>query len=133
MFIDAPGGITLVDCERVSRQVSDILDVEGVVEGEYTLEVSSPGVDRPLVKPEHFERAYGKDVSIRMRSLHHGRKNFRGSLFEVRKDAVLVEVEGELYELLYSEMQKANLVGEIGFGETRKQRKERKKWETTRF
>ena len=59
MFIDAPGGITVDDCERVSRQVSDVLDVEGMVEGEYTLEVSSPGLDRPLVKQEHFELVQG--------------------------------------------------------------------------
>ena len=133
MFIDAPGGITVDDCERVSRRVSDVLDVEDMVEGEYTLEVSSPGQDRPLVKQEHFEQAQGKDVSIRMQSLHLGRRKFRGSLLEVRSDAVLVEVDGEPYELLYSEMQRANLVSEFDFGATSRERKERKKWETTRF
>ena len=133
MFIDAPGGITLDDCERVSRQVSDVLDVEDMVEGEYTLEVSSPGLDRPLVKQEHFDQAQGKHVSIRMQSLHLGRRKFRGLLLEVRSDAVLVEVDGEPYELLYSEMHKANLVSEINFGATPRERKERKKWEMTRF
>ena len=133
MFIDAPGGITVDDCERVSRQVSDVLDVEYMVEGEYTLEVSSPGLDRPLVKREHFEEAQGKDVSIRMQSLHLGRRKFSGSLLEVRSDAVLVEVDGEPYELLYTKMQKANLVSEIEFSATSRERKERKKWETTRF
>ncbi len=133
MFIDAPGGITVDDCERVSRRVSDVLDVEDKVEGEYTLEVSSPGLDRPLVKQEHFEQAQGKDVFIQMQSLHLGRRKFRGSLLEVRSDAVLVEVDGEPYELLYSEMQRANLVSEIDFGATPRERKERKKWETTRF
>ena len=118
MFVDAPGGVTVDDCERVSRQVSDVLDVEDMVEGEYTLEVSSPGQDRPLVKQEHFEQAQGKDVSIRMQSLHLGRRKFRGSLLEVRNDTVLVEVDGEPYELLYSEMQRANLVSEIDFGAT---------------
>ena len=133
MFIDAPGGITVDDCERVSRQASDVLDVEGMVEGEYTLEVSSPGLDRPLVKQEHFERVQGRDVSIRMQGLHLGRRKFRGSLLEVNSDAILVEVDGEPYELLYSEMQRANLVREIDFGVTRRERSERKKWETTRF
>ena len=128
MFIDAPGGITVDDCERVSRQVSDVLDVEGMVEGEYTLEVSSPGLDRPLVKQEHFEQAQGKDVSIRMQGLHLGRRSFRGSLLEVRSDAVLVEVDGGLYELLYSEMQRANLVSDIDFGAMSRGRKERKKF-----
>ena len=133
MFIDAPGGITVNDCERVSLQVSDVLGVEDMVEGEYTLEVSSPGLDRPLVKREHFEEAQGKDVSIRMQGLHLGRRKFRGLLLEVRSDAVLVEVDGEPYELLYSEMQRANLVSEIDFGVTSRERRERKKWETTRF
>ena len=118
MFIDAPGGVTVDDCERVSRRVSDALAVEDMIEGEYTLEVSSPGLDRPLVKQEHFEQAQGKDVYIRMQSPHLGRRKFRGLLVEVRNDAVLVEVDGELYELLYSEMQRANLVSEIDFGGT---------------
>ena len=118
MFIDSPGGITVDDCERVSRQVSDVLAVENMVEGEYTLEVSSPGLDRPLVKQEHFEQAQGKDVFIRMQGLYLGRRKFRGSLLEARNDTVLVEVDGESYELLYSEMQRANLVSEIDFGAT---------------
>ena len=122
MFIDAPGGITVDDCERVSRRVSDVLDVEGMIQGEYLLEISSPGLNRPLVKQEHFERAKGKDVSIRMQGLHLGRRKFCGSLLEVRTDAVLVEVDGEPYELLYSEMQRANLVSEINFGATSRER-----------
>ena len=113
---------TVDDCERVSRQVSDVLDVEDMVEGEYTLEVSSPGLDRPLVKREHFEQVQGKDVSIRMQSLHFGRRKFRGSLLEVRRDAVLVEVDGEPYELMYSEMQRANLVSEFDIGATSRER-----------
>ena len=133
MFIDAPGGITVDDCERVSRRVSDVLDVEDMVAGEYALEVSSPGLDRPLVKQEHFERVQGKTVSIRMQSPYLGRRKFRGSLLEVRRNAVLLEVDGESYELLYSEMQKANLVSEIDFGATSRESKERKKWETTKF
>ena len=133
IFIDAPGGITVDDCERVSRRVGDVLDVEDMVEDQYTLEVSSPGLDRPLVKPEHFEQALGKNVAIRMQSLHLGRRKFRGSLLKICSDTVLVEVDGEPYELLYSEMQKANLVTEIGFGSPSRGRKERKKWETTRF
>ena len=133
MFIDAPGGITVDDCERVSRQMSDVLAAEEMVEGEYTLEVSSPGLDRPLAKHEHFEQAQGKDVFIRMQGLHLGRRKFRGSLLEVHSDAVLVEVDEESYKLLYRDMQRANLVSEIDFGVMSKGRKARKKWETTRF
>jgi ribosome maturation factor RimP len=126
MFIDAPGGITVDDCERVSRRVSDVLDVEDIFEGEYTLEVSSPGLDRPLAKQEHFENVQGKNVSIQMKDLHLGRRKFRGLLLEVGRDAVLVEVDGESYELLYSEMHRANLVNELDFGATSRERKERK-------
>jgi ribosome maturation factor RimP len=104
MFIDAPGGITVDDCERVSRKERDVFDVEDVIGTEYTLEVSSPGLDRPLVKQEHFEQAQGKEVSIRMKGLHLGRRKFRGWLLEARNDVVLVEVDGEQYELLYREM-----------------------------
>ena len=124
MFIDAPGGITVDDCERVSRHASDVLAVEDMVEGEYTLEVSSPGLDRPLAKHEHFEQAQGKDVFIRMQGRHLGRRKFRGSLLEARNDTVLVEVDGESYELLYSEMQRANLVSEFDFGATSTERKQ---------
>ena len=133
MFIDAPGGITVDDCERVSRRVSDVLEVDDMVDGEYSLEVSSPGLDRPLVKREHFQQVEGRDVSIRMQGLHFGRRKFRGALLEVRNNAVLVNVDGEPYELFYNEMQRANLVGEIDFGTRSRERKERKKWETTRF
>ena len=127
MFIDAPGGITVDDCERVSRRVSDVLDVEDMIQGDYSLEVSSPGLDRPLVKREHFEQAQGKNVAIQMQGLHLGRRKFRGSLLEARSNAVLVEVDGEKYELLYSEMQKANVVSEIDFGATSTERKQNAK------
>ncbi len=110
IFIDAPGGITLGDCERVSRQVSDVLDIEDVIGGEYTLEVSSPGLDRPLAKPEHFEGVKGKEIYIRMRGPHSGRRKFRGNLVEVESDAALLVVDGETYRLCFSDMRRANLV-----------------------
>ena len=110
VFIDAPGGITLGDCERVSRLLSDVLDIEGLINGEYTLEVSSPGLDRPLAKKEHFERARGKQVSIQMRESHSGRKKFKGSVVEVEEDAASIEVNGERFKLHFSQIQRANLV-----------------------
>mgnify|MGYP001363178946 FL=1 len=110
-YIDAPGGILLEDCEQVSRQVSAILDVEGPIKGEYTLEVSSPGVDRPLVKPEHFERFQGNHVKVVMREARLGRRRFTGLLVEAAPEFVVVEVDGEPYELDYQTMEKANLVG----------------------
>jgi ribosome maturation factor RimP len=126
VFIDAPGGITLDDCERVSRRVSDVLDVENVIEGEYNLEVSSPGINRPLVKHEHFEQVRGKEVFIQMQDLHLGRRKFKGPLIAVDEQAVVVSVDGEPYELLFSEMHSANLVdGERVAKDTRRRREDK--------
>lgn len=78
VYIDAPSGISLDDCEKVSRQLSRVLEVEGV---DYArLEVSSPGLDRPLKKPADFERFAGADVSVRLRRALEGRRNFEGVL-----------------------------------------------------
>ncbi len=113
VYIDAPGGIFLEDCQRVSYQVSAILDVEDPIKGEYTLEVSSPGLDRPLVKHEHFQRYRDSKVRIRTRTSHLGRRKFIGTLAEVGEKSVVVDVDGEPYELPFSDMERANLVGEI--------------------
>ena len=110
-YIDAPGGILLEDCEQVSRQVSAILDVEDPIKGEYTLEVSSPGIDRPLVKPEHFQRFQGSQVKVVRREARLGRRRFTGLLVEAGLECVVVEVDGEPYELDYQTMEKANLAG----------------------
>ena len=80
IYIDAENGITVDDCQAVSYQVSGILDVEDPLQGHYTLEVSSPGLDRPLVKPEHFEQFTGELVKIRSTEAVLGRKNFKGIL-----------------------------------------------------
>ena len=110
VYIDAPGGILLEDCELVSKQVSAILDVEDPIRGEYTLEVSSPGVDRPLVIHAHFLRFQGSQIRVLMRGLQMGRRRFTGILSEVGVDSVVVEVDGEPYELPFNDMEKANLV-----------------------
>ena len=91
--------------------MSAILDVEDPIKGEYTLEVSSPGVDRPLVKPEHFQRFQGSHVKVVMREARLGRRRFTGLLVEAAPEFVVVEVDGEPYKLDYQTMEKANLVG----------------------
>jgi ribosome maturation factor RimP len=113
LYIDAPGGVVLADCESVSRQVSALLDVEDPIEGDYTLEVSSPGLDRPLVTAAHFEAARGKNVRIKMNHAQAGRRRFSGRLLTVESDGVEVECDGEVYALPFSEMNRANLVAEI--------------------
>ncbi|KPK12325.1 MAG: hypothetical protein AMJ68_02210 [Acidithiobacillales bacterium SG8_45] len=110
VYIDLPGGITIDDCEAVSRQVSAVLDVEDPIRGEYTLEVSSPGLDRPLVKREDFEQYAGENVKIRMAEQVLGRRNFTGRLQGVEGNLVLVEVDNEIYELELGHIERARLV-----------------------
>ncbi len=110
IFIDKPGGVGLEDCEIVSGQVSTFLDVEDPVPGNYTLEVSSPGLDRKLRKAEHFQRVIGEEVTVKMRFPVLGRGKFRGILKEADEKTILVFVDGEPYELLISNIDTARLV-----------------------
>lgn len=110
IYIDGPNGITVDDCAKASRQFSAILDVEDPISNRYTLEVSSPGMDRPLAKPEHFKSVVGGDVKIKMLSLIDGRRRFTGELIEANDDFIVVEVDGEQTELPYNEMDRARVV-----------------------
>lgn len=110
VYIDAEGGINVDDCAKASRQFSAILDVEDPISNRYTLEVSSPGMDRPLAKAEHFKAVVGSDVKIKMLSLINGRRRFTGELIEANDEFVVVEVDGEQSELPYSEMDRARVV-----------------------
>lgn len=109
LYIDAPGGIEVDDCESVSRQVSLILDVEDPLQYAYTLEVSSPGLDRPLVKPEHFRRFQSELVRIVMHTHVLGRRRFTGHIVEVDDHQVVLEVDGESYTLPYDQMDSARV------------------------
>jgi ribosome maturation factor RimP len=110
IYIDAPKGVTVEDCAKASRQFSAILDVEDPINSRYTLEVSSPGMDRPLAKPLHFKAVVGQGVKIRMNTLVNGRRRFTGELVEATDEFAVVEVDGEQTELLYTEMDRARLV-----------------------
>jgi ribosome maturation factor RimP len=109
VYIDAPGGIQVDDCETVSRQLSAVLDVEDPLNSSYFLEVSSPGLDRPLVKPEHFRQFVGDNARIVMANHVLGRRRFTGQMVEAGIDAVVLEVDGESYELPYKDMESAQL------------------------
>ncbi len=109
VYIDAPGGIQVDDCEMVSRQLSAVLDVEDPLNSAYLLEVSSPGLDRPLIKPEHFKQFVGDKVRIVMATHVLGRRRFTGQMVEAGNDAVMLEVDGENYELPYKDMESAQL------------------------
>ena len=119
LYIDAPGGVLLDDCEQVSRNVSAYLDVEDPISGQYTLEVSSPGIDRPLVKPEHFQRFVGERVKVKLMSHHMGRKRFTGQLVAAQDQdddeaGIVVEVDGEPYQFTYDEIDNARLDPVLG-------------------
>ncbi|GHE20955.1 ribosome maturation factor RimP [Halomonas urumqiensis] len=97
IFIDHDNGISVEDCADVSRQVGAVLDVEDPVRGEYRLEVSSPGLDRPLYTLDQFERYQGHDVALKLRAPFEGRRKFQGLLAGVEADEVLLHVDGEEY------------------------------------
>jgi len=113
IYIDSSNGVTISDCERVSHQVSGLLDVEDAVRGRYTLEVSSPGLDRPLFSEEHFRRFVGETVKVRLSAPIDGRKNFTGIIRGLNDGIVELEVESEKVEIPFSSIEKANLVPNI--------------------
>ena len=105
LFIDHPKGVDLALCERVTRQLSDLLE-------QYALEVSSPGPARPLVKPEHFRRFLGRRVKVRTRSEHEGRKSFTGELVGATDDQVTVAADDGVVSIPYGDINRSNLVEE---------------------
>lgn len=110
VYIDNPDGILIDDCEKVSRQISGVLDVEDPIAGEYTLEVSSPGMDRPLFTLEQFAAHVGAQVKIRLRSPYEGRRNFQGVLRGVEEQDVVVQVDNHEYLLPIDLIDKANVI-----------------------
>ena len=111
IYIDTDQGISIEDCERVSHQVSGILEVEDPISIAYSLEVSSPGFDRPLFKEKDFVRFAGAEAKISMKLPVQGRRNFKGMLQGFSDDNILIEVDGEIYDLPLTKMAKARLVG----------------------
>ena len=111
LFIDGPNGITVDDCAAVSRQVSATLDVADPITGAYTLEVSSPGLDRPLFAPAQFERYAGQRVKIRLAHLVDGHRNVLGVIRAADANEVEVDVApDERLRLPWDSIRKANLV-----------------------
>jgi ribosome maturation factor RimP len=108
LYLDKEGGPNVDDLGRVSRQLSELLDSHDIVEGSYTLEVSSPGINRPLTKPEHFRRFIGKRVRIRTGDMIDGRRSFLGILSEITGDKIKIEVEGQQYDIPFSMIEKSN-------------------------
>lgn len=103
LFIDHPEGVDLALCERVTNHLRDLLQ-------EYGLEVSSPGPERPLAKPEHFRRHVGARVRVRTREPIEGAKSFSGELVEAADDAVSVAADAGIVRIPYDDMHKSNLL-----------------------
>ena len=111
VFIDdAENGIAIDDCEKVSRQVSGVMDVEDPIQTEYTLEVSSPGMVRPLFRLEQYEAFIGHKVQIKLRMAFEGRRKFLGLIKGVEGDDVVVVVDDHEYLLPFDSIEKANIV-----------------------
>lgn len=110
LFIDGPDGITLADCEKVSREVAGVLDVEDPIPSAYQLEVSSPGMDRPLAKPEHFLQFKGEVARVQMLAPVDGRRRFQGRVLDADADSVTLEIDGAAVTLPFRDIEKAKLV-----------------------
>ena len=110
LFIDHENGVEVDDCAEVSRQVGAILDVEDPISSEYSLEVSSPGLDRPLFDLSQFQGLIGETINVKLSIPLNGRRKFKGKLESIENDTLVVLLDGEEYELIYSNVDKANLV-----------------------
>jgi ribosome maturation factor RimP len=108
LYMDKEGGPSVDDLSRVSRRLSDLLDSEDAIAGAYTLEVSSPGINRPLKRPEHFARFVGKRIRVRTRDMIEGRRSFVGILDQVLGDSVILTQEGKQYQIPFSMIDKSN-------------------------
>jgi ribosome maturation factor RimP len=113
VYIDQQAGITIEDCEKVSHQVSGILEVEDPIKSAFTLEVSSPGLDRPLFTRAHFERFIGHEIKLRLSKPLNNRRVFNGLLHNVINDDIIMIVDGVEYQLTLANVDKANLVAKF--------------------
>jgi ribosome maturation factor RimP len=111
VYIDAPQrAVTVDDCEAVSRQVSAMLDVNDPITGRYTLEVSSPGLDRPLYTPQQFARFIGQSAKIEVNLAIAGRRRFQGPVLAVEGEEVVLEQDGAPVRIAHANIHKAKLV-----------------------
>lgn len=113
LYIDSDKGVVVDDCAAVSHQVSGVLDVEDPIKGTYHLEVSSPGLDRPLFDEKHYERFTGHRAKIQLTAPLDGRRKFQGILLGLKEGKVAISVEGDEYLLPFASIDKANLVPEF--------------------
>lgn len=115
IYIDHENGITVEDCAEVSHQVSAVLDVEDPISVAYSLEVSSPGLDRPLFKPAHYEQFIGQEVNVVLKMAVANRRKWKGEIHSVDGEAITLTVDGQQEEFALSNISKANLIPKFQF------------------
>jgi ribosome maturation factor RimP len=113
IYIDNESGVTLDGCSKVSRQISAMLDVEDPIQGEYTLEISSPGLNRPLFELAHYQKQIDKRIKVHLRIPINGQSNFVGMLLRVENDNIHLLVDAEEKVLPFSDIEKANVIADI--------------------
>jgi ribosome maturation factor RimP len=109
LFIDQPNGITVDDCAKVSRVLGDLLDVADVIQTAYDLEVSSPGLNRPLRKPEHYRAQMGNIVEVRTTEPLGNRRKFKGVLVDSGEDWIRLNCDGQEFEIALNVIERARL------------------------
>lgn len=112
IYIEKDGGITLSDCEALSRRVSDLMDEKDPIKDPYFLEVSSPGLNRTLFTEEHYKRFIGREVMVKFTKAVDGKKNIKGILKEVNEDSIVVEAD-QLINIPKDKIKSVNIEGEI--------------------
>lgn len=110
IYIDKEAGIAVEDCETVSREVAALLDVEDPIRGHYNLEISSPGLDRPLFSLEHFVQFLGEEAKVTLFAPEDGRRKFKGVITAVEDGSVRLEAEGQSFVASFDNIAKARLV-----------------------
>ncbi len=117
LYIESDAGISVDDCAAVSHQLSGVLDVEDPISNEYTLEVSSPGVDRLLFGPEHYSPYLGEIVDVRLRLPVEGRRRYKGTLLEINNETVFVMVDDQEFELPLRSVDRARVFPRLEMGQ----------------
>lgn len=110
VYIDQPSGVRLEDCAKASNLINSLLDEGDIIEGSYSLEVSSPGIERRLTKVSHYERFKGQKILVKTKRSIDGRRKYKGKLTKVDDSGFSIEFEGDKVDLSYSQVLKANLV-----------------------
>lgn len=113
VYIDSDGGVNIDDCAKISESISRELDKEDLISQSCVLEVSSPGIERPLRKPEHFEKYVGSKIYVKTREPIRGRRQFKGIIDSAKDEMFLINCDRDIYEISYDKLANAHLVVEV--------------------